>query len=99
MLLLGIDCGTQGLKAIAWDSEANKIWTASHSYDLIEGLPPGHKEQHPRIWIDALENCMAALQGQGLDFSRVKGMGVSGQHLPRATKSSTGSLRWTKNMR
>ena len=79
MLLLGIDCGTQGLKAIAWDSEASRTWAANCSYDLIEGLPPGHKEQHPRIWIDALENCVAALQGQGLDFSRVKGIGVSGQ--------------------
>ena len=79
MLLLGIDCGTQGLKAIAWDSEANRIWAANRSYELIEDLPPGHKEQHPRIWIDALENCVAALQGQGLDLSRVKGIGVSGQ--------------------
>ena len=79
MLLLGIDCGTQGLKLVAWESESNHIWTANGSYDLIGGLPPGHKEQHPQAWIDALEHCVASLQGQGLDLSRVEGIGVSGQ--------------------
>ncbi len=87
MLLLGIDCGTQGLKAISWDSEANRICTESRSYDLIKGLPPGHKEQHPQIWIEALDaaagradwRCVAALQGRGLDLSRIDGIGVSGQ--------------------
>ena len=79
MLSIGVDCGTQGIKAVAWDIEKARIWTASQSYDLIADLPPGHKEQHPRAWIDGLENCMGSLRQQGLDFSRVEGIGVSGQ--------------------
>lgn len=33
MLLMGIDCGTQGLKAILWDSEKNRSiypWHVDH---------------------------------------------------------------------
>ena len=69
MLLMGIDCGTQGLKAILWDSEKNRIWTYYQSYELIQGLPPGHKEQHPQTWIDALNNCIASIQAEGPDLS------------------------------
>jgi xylulokinase len=53
--------------------------SVSEGYDLLEGLPPGHKEQHPSIWVDALHRCFAGLRDQGVDFRQVKAMGVSGQ--------------------
>ena len=78
-MYLGIDCGTQGLKAIVYDISKGLVASAASSYDLIEGLPAGHKEQDPQIWIDALEKNMAALTKQGVELKAIKGIGVSGQ--------------------
>ncbi len=79
MLCLGIDCGTQSLKCLAWDSATGQVVSSSQSYDLIPGLPPGHKEQHPREWLDALDGCIASLGQRGVELSRVRALGVSGQ--------------------
>ena len=78
-MYLGVDCGTQSLKVIAWDPGSESLISSSQGYDLISGLPPGHKEQHPQTWIDALDTCMERLAGQGADLSRVRAIGVSGQ--------------------
>jgi xylulokinase len=80
VIFIGIDCGTQSLKTIAWNSDTGAIvGSSSEAYELIEGLPPGHKEQHPSIWIDALHRCFAGLRDQGVDLQQAKGIGVSGQ--------------------
>ena len=79
MACIGIDCGTQSLKVLFWEPETNTSISASRSYGLIEGLPAGHKEQHPLIWIKALEECMAEFSEKGIQLSTVKGVGVSGQ--------------------
>lgn len=80
-LFLGVDCGTQSLKVIAWDSDSARVVdSAQVAYPLIEGLPPGHKEQHPQTWIDALESCMARLKSRGkAPLAGVAAIGVSGQ--------------------
>lgn len=78
---IGIDSGTQSTKAILLDADSGAVVaSASQSYELIEGLPAGHKEQHPREWIDATRNTIkAVLDKAGIDRAQVKGMGVSGQ--------------------
>ena len=54
--------------------------SASESYELIEGLPAGHKEQHPAEWIAAVRaGVKAALDKSGVDRASVRGIGVSGQ--------------------
>ena len=78
-MYLGVDCGTQSLKVIAWDPDSDSLDSSSQAYDLIPGLPPGHKEQHPQEWIDSLEACIKRLAFQGVDLSRVRAIGVSGQ--------------------
>ena len=78
-MYLGVDCGTQSLKVVPWDPDSESLVSISQGYDLIPGLPPGHKEQHPQSWIDALDACMARLAVQGADLSRVRAIGVSGQ--------------------
>jgi len=78
-MFLGVDCGTQSLKVIAWNPDSKSLVSSSQSYELIPGLPPGHKEQHPHVWIDALEACMDRLASRGVDLSRVRAIGVSGQ--------------------
>jgi len=78
MTYLGIDCGTQSLKVLAWCPERGALAAASRSYDLIAGLPPGHKEQHPQVWLEALDDCMLELRGR-IDLTDVRALGVSGQ--------------------
>lgn len=78
MIYLGIDCGTQSLKVLAWHPERGVLGVASRSYDLIPGLPPGHKEQHPSDWLDALDSCMQELRAT-VPTAEVRAVGVSGQ--------------------
>ncbi len=78
---IGIDSGTQSTKTILLDSDSGQvIASASRHYDLIEGLPAGHKEQHPAEWIDAVRfGIKAVLEQSGVDRLKVCGIGVSGQ--------------------
>ena len=81
MFYLGIDSGTQSTKSIVLDLETGEVIAqASQAYDLIDGLPAGHLEQHPSDWIDAVENTIADCLSQlGDRKSELRGIGVSGQ--------------------
>ena len=80
MIFIGIDSGTQSTKAIALNSETGKSWFAQETYDLIEGLPNGHMEQHPQDWIDATKKVIArCVSDLGELSKKIKGIGVSGQ--------------------
>ena len=78
---IGIDSGTQSTKTILLDAASGEvIASASAPYDLIEGLPAGHKEQHPSAWIAAVKATIhGALSKANIDRAQVKGIGVSGQ--------------------
>jgi xylulokinase len=78
---IGIDSGTQSTKTILLDASSGEVVaSASAPYDLIEGLPAGHKEQHPREWVAAVQTTLRAVLDQsGIDRRRVRGIGVSGQ--------------------
>ncbi len=80
-LLLGIDSGTQSTKALVVDAKTGKVLgAASQGYDLIPGLPPGAKEQHPKTWVDATAKAIKqALKAAKAKGSEVKAIGVSGQ--------------------
>lgn len=81
MILIGIDSGTQSTKAIALDLEDGSIVAQSQqAYELIDGLPPGHLEQNPQDWIDAVDSTVSdCLQQLGDRKGELKGIGVSGQ--------------------
>jgi xylulokinase len=81
VITLGIDCGTQSLKTVALDGDSGKILSStSKPYGLIEGLPPGHAEQDPSMWWDALrETVSQVLSDLGSKKSEVGAIGVSGQ--------------------
>ena len=81
MIALGIDSGTQSTKTIALDVETGQILaSAQKGYGLIEGLPPGHLEQDPQEWVDALEVTVAeVLRALGKRKQEVSAIGVSGQ--------------------
>ncbi len=78
---IGIDSGTQSTKTILLDTVSGEIVaSASKQYDLIEGLPAGHKEQQPVEWIAAVrETIRPTLDKSGVDRAKVRGVGVSGQ--------------------
>lgn len=81
MYFLGIDSGTQSTKAIVLDLDTGKIVASAQSkYELIDGLPPGHLEQHPQDWIRAVDECVTSCVEQiGDQAKRIAGIGVSGQ--------------------
>ncbi len=81
MIFLGIDCGTQSTKTIAFDEDTRKIIaSAVETYDVLTGLPPGHMEQNPATWIDALDLTVGrVLTELGERRHEVRGIGVSGQ--------------------
>lgn len=80
-LLIGVDSGTQSTKALVVDAKNGKVLgSASEAYDLIRGLPPGAKEQHPDTWKKAASKAIRkALQQAGAKSAEVKAIGVSGQ--------------------
>jgi xylulokinase len=80
-LIVGVDSGTQSTKTLVIDASKGKVLgSASQGYDLLPGLPPGAKEQHPHTWRDAtLKTIRAALKQAGAKAGEVKAIGVSGQ--------------------
>ena len=78
-LFIGIDSGTQSVKAVVLDLETRKVIAEARApHTLIAGLPPGHMEQQPQEWVDALDTVLREVSGK-IDDSRVRGIGVSGQ--------------------
>lgn len=80
MKFLGIDCGTQGTKAVILDVERGVVLgEGSAPHPLTEGAN-GRREQNPADWIRALVAATrAALAQAGSDGQDILGVGVSGQ--------------------
>jgi xylulokinase len=77
---VGVDCGSQGTKAVVVDGMDGKVVGSGYvGYGLIEGLPAGHREQHPSTWVEAMiKSVRDALSEVKIEGS-VEGIGVSGQ--------------------
>ncbi|MBX3731725.1 MAG: xylulokinase [Verrucomicrobiae bacterium] len=80
-LIVGIDSGTQSTKALVVEARNGRVLGEGGSrYDLIPGLPPGAKEQHPQTWREATVKAVrSALRKAGARSSDVVAIGVSGQ--------------------
>jgi xylulokinase len=78
-LVLGLDVGTQGTKALLLEPESGAVVArAGKAYDLLPDLPPGAAEQHPDTWIEAVRDATRAVLDRVVR-SRVAAVGVSGQ--------------------
>jgi xylulokinase len=78
-LYVGVDSGTQSVKAIALDTESGRVVAEARApHHLIPGLPAGHMEQHPAEWVSAMDMAIVGVASK-IDRSRVRGIGVSGQ--------------------
>ncbi|MBK8978532.1 MAG: xylulokinase [Planctomycetes bacterium] len=77
---LGIDVGTQGLKAALLEPGAGVVARAAVPLECATGLPPGHSEQHPDDWLAALRKAAASLRAEAPEaWQRTAGLAVSGQ--------------------
>lgn len=79
-MYIGIDCGTQGTKAIIVDRKQQKIIGVGYAtHDLIE-QSNGRREQHPHWWIEAFKQALSmALNQAKISPLAIKGIGISGQ--------------------
>ena len=90
-LTLGIDSSTQGVKAVAWDVDAQKVvFSASVNYgkDLPRyGSPDGFlpnddvlvRHADPRMWVEGLELVLKRLQESGCPMGDVAAIGGDAQ--------------------
>ncbi len=77
-MYLGIDCGTQGTKALLVDASGKALGRGYAPHALIEGAS-GAREQDPAWWVEALHQAVtSALQSAGGSVN-VRALGVSGQ--------------------
>lgn len=76
-MYLGVDCGTQGTKALLIDEEGVALGRGYAPHALIE-RESGAREQEPQWWVAALQQSVAqALTAAGRND--VRAIGVSGQ--------------------
>jgi len=76
-MYLGIDCGTQGTKAVVMDAGGAIRGRGHASYPLLES-PNGAREQKPCWWVEAM--FVAATEAlRDVDGNSIRGMAVSGQ--------------------
>ena len=79
-LFLGIDCGTQGTKAIILDAASGQVLgQGAAAHTMISGAN-GRREQDTQQWLDAFTLATRqALLAANVDGQSILGIGVSGQ--------------------
>ncbi|WP_166219668.1 xylulokinase [Pseudomonas atagonensis] len=79
-LFLGIDCGTQGTKAIILDADSGQVLGQGAAAHTMISAANGRREQDTRQWQDAFALATRqALQAANIDGQSILGIGVSGQ--------------------
>ena len=80
-ILAGVDSGTQSTKVVLVDSATGGvIGRGAAPHELIADLPPGHAEQHPQSWFEALQITLrSAIAAAECDPRKIAAIGVSGQ--------------------
>lgn len=79
-MYIGLDCGTQGTKAIVVDSQQKKVIAVGYAaHEIIENSE-GRREQQPQWWTAALVSAFhEAIKLAKIEPHLIKGIGVSGQ--------------------
>lgn len=76
---IGIDLGTGSVKTVLFDQDGNEIAQLAEEYPLYSPKN-GYSEQEPEDWYQAAMKTMKyVLDESGIDRSKVKGIGFSGQ--------------------
>jgi xylulokinase len=91
-LFVGFDVGTQSTKALVVDvAGCSVVARAQHAHTFVEGLPPGHVEQHPEQWMDAVAATAREVL-RHVDRTRIAGLGVSGQQHGAVVLDAAGAV-------
>lgn len=79
-MYIGLDCGTQGTKAIVVDSQQKKVIAVGYAaHEIIENSE-GRREQQPQWWTAALVSAFhEAVKLAKIEPHLIRGIGVSGQ--------------------
>lgn len=79
-LFLGIDCGTQGTKALILDARSGKVLGQGAAAHSLISAANGRREQDPAQWLEALTLATRlALLAANVSGQEILGIGVSGQ--------------------
>lgn len=79
-MFLGIDCGTQGTKAIVLDAESGKVLGQGSAPHTLISAANGRREQEVSEWLSAFEqSTREALAQAGISGRLIQAIGVSGQ--------------------
>ena len=77
--LLGIDIGTSACKVALFSTDGNVVSQSVREYSVFYPAP-GHVEQDPLEWYDAVCQAIKSCLAQGnVDARRIAGVGVDGQ--------------------
>jgi xylulokinase len=76
-VFLGVDCGTQGTKAILRDATSGEVVAIGRAPHSLIARDDGTSEQDPAWWVDAMRAAVRDAVRQ--ERSAVAGIGVSGQ--------------------
>lgn len=78
-MYLGIDCGTQGTKALLVSEQGAALGRGYAPHEIVERAS-GAREQNPAWWLEALVTSVRqALKEAGSQADTVRALGVSGQ--------------------
>ncbi|PHN56002.1 xylulokinase [Pseudomonas viridiflava] len=79
-MFLGIDCGTQGTKALLLDTQTGRVLGEGSAPHSLISDHHGRREQDVQQWLTALQHAVGeALAQSGVSGQQVKGIGISGQ--------------------
>jgi xylulokinase len=78
MMFLGIDCGTQGTKALLVDESLKVVGRGYASHALIE-RPSGAREQNPAWWVAAMIEAVGKAWASAAPGAGLQALAVSGQ--------------------
>ena len=91
-MFLGIDFGTSAVKALLVDGSQHVVGSASTSLS-VQRPHPGHSEQDPHAWWQAMLDAVDALGREHPDaLSAVEGIGLSGQMHGAVLLDRTGTV-------
>ncbi|MEZ5573183.1 MAG: xylulokinase [Halioglobus sp.] len=76
-MFLGIDVGTQSVKALLYDAHSRHVVDLHSAPLTLASTADGSREQLAQWWLTALEQCLKQFCAR--DKNAVKGIGVSGQ--------------------
>ncbi|MGI9251556.1 MAG: xylulokinase [Pseudohongiellaceae bacterium] len=87
---LGIDLGTQSLKAVIYDADGRKVTATGSSELQLNSEPDGTREQQADWWLAALHDAIGQLDAK--ERKAVAAIGVSGQQHGFVPLAADGSV-------